>query len=280
MNQLADKKAKDYLKFYRFHGVELDYDNGSGQFIGTCPDCQKGEHFYVLATTGQYHCHFCGFEGNTYAFMGYLLERGRNRDLGGLSDSRRIRERCLHDHQIIKHPLTGDWAIPTFTNGGTPNNLYTYRLSVRKGRYEIRSSPGCNQQLYRYWLITREQTTIYVCEGHWDTLALVDILSAIRYRKDPKTEKGKYLQTTNPDNSLLKTTAVVGAPGAVTFKKDWLFYLRNRHVRLLFDNDESGQKGMDRLVKMIEKNRTPVSSLQRIQWKERDHNDIRDFLTV
>jgi hypothetical protein len=46
------------------------------------------------------------------------------------------------------------------------------------------------------------------------------------------------------------------------------------------DNDESGQKGMDRLVKMIEKNRTPVSSLQRIQWKERDHNDIRDFLTV
>jgi hypothetical protein len=77
---------------------------------------------------------------------------------------------------------------------------------------------------------------LFVCEGPFDALALETHLCAVKKRK------------------LFDVLAV---PSANVFREKWLKYLKGRTVRLVFDNDEAGRKGQERIAKLVRDKRVP-----------------------
>jgi hypothetical protein len=63
-------------------------------------------------------------------------------------------------------------------------------------------------------------TTVYLCEGEWDTIAMRWLLQKVG-----------------------APGAVVGVPGASVFKKDWPQFFLEKDVICLYDSDEAGDNG-------------------------------------
>lgn len=267
----------DIRKFYFFFGVDLS-STGSDQLIGTCPFCHKDSHFYVYIgsptpkkSPGMFDCKRCGERGNHYTFLTKLHEVSCSleQDYSDLSESRGIGEATFGFAQLCASFNTGEVFIPSFTENGTINNLY--KLVTQKGKLQVRSAPApCSQKLYRQASIKNSHTTVWVCEGHWDTLVWLETLAHLSERGNKLILKGKP----DFDNSLLQQNAVVGVPGANTFKEEWVKSLKGKHVVLLYDNDEAGWKGMNQATRKLE----GIRSLHKVIWREGDENDLRDHL--
>jgi len=69
---------------------------------------------------------------------------------------------------------------------------------------------------------------------------------------------------------------VLSVPGAGIFKRNWSEYFEGRNVRIVYDNDEAGDKGSSRAGSMLQ---GVAKNVQYIHWPESrpDGFDIRDF---
>ena len=68
---------------------------------------------------------------------------------------------------------------------------------------------------------------VYLAEGETDCISLID------------------------SGICTASTTVVAAPSATTFKLEWAVRLHGKTVVLCFDNDEAGQKGVERVSKLL-----------------------------
>lgn len=274
--------------FYYKYGVELS-SNGD-QLRGDCPFCRKSGHFEVYGgekqtkdkSPGMFNCWVCGESGNVYGFIKTLLERSTPKELPPdyyhkLAYNRGLLPTTFHHCGFVRSAITGEWLFPAYNQKKALANLYT-ATKVKKGRevkYEISSGASpLTQQLYRINTVTKETKTVYITEGHWDTLVLIETLACLAKRGNQHL----LLKEPNYESPLLKETAVLGLPGVNIWKPQWGFVFKNRDVVLCFDNDEPGHKGRTKLCGVIQATDHKPSSLRILNWRSGDPNDLRDLL--
>lgn len=269
--------AANYRKFWYVYGVELS--KGSPEMIGDCPFCGKEHHLFVNAKKGLWDCKSCGEKGNHTTFLTQLHDQSSSspEDLRELADDRGLKVETLQFADVKKSFLTGTYLLPTKNVKGNIVNLFRSDPEQNGDgvlKWPVLSSPApCKQQLYFSDRLRKNQV-VCICEGHWDTLALLECLLHLQQRGDRVVKKGK------PDkkNSLYASYDVAGAPGATTFMDEWLQKLRNRDIWILYDNDDPGKKGVKRLLKLLRETNVNFERVRVLQWKQSDPNDIRDVM--
>ena len=275
----TDTQKVDYRKFFYAFGVELSVGS---QLQGDCPLCEHGAHFFVNPHSGQYDCKLCGEQGNAWTFLGkyheHILKQTTDEDYASLSRERGIKPATFKHLQLAKVPGQDKWIIPTNNPDGKLTNLYQM-LPTESGGYMMMSSPApCAQLPYRADTITKDTNTIWICEGQSDTAVWLEVLASLA-----KLGNGEFKLKGRPNfnNDILKTNAVIGAPGCQTFKKHWLKLLDGKNVVVMFDNDDAGRKGVNRIVSMIGKSKYKPLSFQSLIWHENDPDkmDLRDVLS-
>ena len=249
------EESQNYVGAFECHGVEFTRTSGI-QSIGTCPFCDKEDHFYVNRDTGQWDCKACGENGNVITFLGKIAElwheETSEQDFKALAKLRGISATTLKNWGL---GWDGDyWLIPCRASSGQVHDLR--RWDPESGR--ILSTSGCTVQLFgadRLTKASRDRTT-WLCEGEFDAMALHSILRRA-HRRD----------------------VVVAVPGAGIFKKAWPKLFRDRPVRLCYDADKAGAKGTEKAVSML---RGIARSLHAIRWHgdTPDGFDVRDMISA
>ena len=205
---------------------------------------------------GMYHCKVCGAKGNGYTFLTELheqcFEATEQKQFNDLAKKRSLSANTLKREKIAFDSATKRWLIPIQNGSAHLANLLTYDPSIKS--HSTRSTANCARHFYRANKIA-ETGPIYVCEGEWDALALLSLM-----------ERGN-----------IHGNNVVAVPGAETFKKEWIQYLKGRDVVLLYDNDSSGQDGKAKVIDLI---KDEVASLRSVHWPTSlpEKYDIRDFV--
>lgn len=241
------------LKAYQFHGVKIEKQSGN-EACATCPFCGKEGHFYINTGNGLWSCKKgCG-EGNLYTFLARIhalyLEKTTKSDWKSLQNHRSIDWSILKEHQLA---YTGSsWLLPIYNVQGALANLMLFPWTDKKPK--LLSTPGCAQHLFNAHRVQRTGP-VYICEGQWDAMALQWLL------RQAHQDAEDY--------------SVVGVPGASVFKADWVPLFQDRQVVLLYDHDEEGRRGMEKVASLLRS-----SSVRSIRWPANlpAKYDIRDFI--
>ena len=106
--------------------------------------------------------------------------------------------------------------------------------------------------LYGWEYIDNKKGLVWICEGHWDAIALSEMI----------------------DN---KKDCILSTPGAGIFKSDWITLLKDKRINILFDNDEPGKIGS---IKIYNSLKTSANYIKFIHWNPslKDGYDINDAL--
>ena len=280
--QNAQQNPVDHRKFYYAFGVTTVFKNN--QLLGQCPFCQKENHFFINKNTGQFDCKSCGVSGNNWSFIqkfhAMLLEKPQS--YGWLVGNRYLKTETLEHCQLVEAP-TGEWLIPVRSQKDVIVNLYRAYIETKEDREKLTviSSPSpCSQHLYRADTIKAHHKRIYVCEGHWDAMALIEIMAHLQVSTIDDQPSLKMKGSPNYNGDIFQENAIVAVPGATTFKEGWLPIFKGKEIVLIFDNDKPGRLGCDRLVNMIQESSHRPATLAKVIWKDDDVKDVRDLLAV
>lgn len=236
-------KVPKLLQPLECHGFDPQGESG-GELYGNCPLCDDERHFYVNRTTGQWNCKKCDASGNVHSFLSQylnvLLDATSTRDYKRIAKERGIPWRAFKRFKVA---WDGEhWILPAFTTKGSVSDLRRWRFGTKS----LMATKGCSTQLFglQNWT-SRPDATIYLCEGEWDTIALDELM-----RSAGKEDK---------------SYCVLGVPGSDTFKKGWEEYFSGRKVRLLYDNDEAGDRGSTKVGNKLIK---VAKELKFINWPD------------
>lgn len=142
-------------------------------------------------------------------------------------DLRWLKARGLTDSTIRKAMLgyvaegrfRDSIAIPYLNPDGTVRTIRFRYLNPRRQKYD--NFKGANIHIYN--VANTAQAKVWLCEGEFDSL----ILSQLGF-------------------------PAVGVPGASGFKPDWKYLFVNcEQVSLVFDGDEAGERGANRLASIL-----------------------------
>lgn len=290
------------LKPYISHGVSLSGDGD--QRAADCPFCGKEQKFYVSVKTGLYQCKVCGTGnakggGNPLVFLRELWKLSDKQgtdDYASLSGDRKL----LYPEtpllwEIVKSATTGDWLVPGYGVDGKLHQLYHYVSIQEKGQWVKRllPTPGVHEEgkshgLHGVNLFDKSKSTVYLCEGLWDGIALWEILRACK-----RDDEGK-LVFAGEASSLLKDANVLAAPGCNVWQDQWCQLLGGKHVILCYDSDHpnektgksAGYEGMQRVCDSLATASPPPASVKMIHWGPAGYSpdlksgwDLRDSLS-
>ena len=247
----------DYSKYakaktFAAHGVEWRGLRGN-QLFGMCPFSGKADKFYLNVDNWLWDSKSAGLSGNITTFL-ELIHKEYRENIGedeyiALAGHRGIPKSELEYWDI---GWSGDrYVLPVRDNTGHIVDLRIYDLETK----QMRSTAGCNTGLIGAQAFKDDATSpVYLCEGEWDAMAL------------------RWLLRLNKAEGI-----VVGAPGAGTFKQEWVPWFSGRRVHVHYDHDAPGIKGELTVDKRL---RTAVKSLQYVHWPEDlpDGFDVRDWV--
>lgn len=287
-------EVPEKLRPYIFHRVDLSWNDRSA--TGDCPWCGRESKFNVNLETGMWRCYVCGEGsdkggGNAYTFLRKLREMAdkNTTDYSSLAVDRRLLPDTLVHWELAMSPLTGDWLVPGYNIQGKLCQLYRYVRGSKRSL--LLPTPELGHQLHGVSLMHKDASTVYVCEGPWDAMALWEALRQCKRSGDELTI------TANVERSLLSEANVLAVPGASTFSDAWLPLFESKQVVLMYDNDHprvnpktgklappAGWAGMKRATGMLS---SKAASIRILRWSgEADHEaslpsgfDIRDALT-
>lgn len=285
------------LRPYVFHGVNLEWSDSSTQAEGDCPFCGKPK-FSVNIETGKYRCWSCATGnskggGNISVFMQKLYEKAvaftHQTEFGDFVRNRQLlRPETAVEFGMARSPMTHDWLMPGYNTDGKMIQLYRYVTVGNKRR--LLPTPTLGHKLhFPEWMITKKFTTIYVCEGPWDAMALYEVL-----RMSKQTDDG-LKHTGNVDSSLLADSLVIAVPGCQVWSAEWSELTAGKNVVLMYDNDHPnngvesvGYTAMQRVIKLLKDTAPEPASIKYLAWggpgKTHDPalpsgTDVRDYLT-
>lgn len=246
------------LGVYETFGLGFTEDKAGKNALAHCPFCSYDEpKFSVAIKTGQYRCLHCGEKGNTYAFLQRMHARLQAAtsvsDYKSLEDLRGIPWRSLRNDSLAFDEDRNRWLIPVANGHGSVSNLLQWNVPENGEKSPLMSMPGCSMHL-RGIEDVKPGDTILICEGYWDEVALKSLL----------------------EEAGISGFSVVSAPGSNTFKDEWVKFLLNRDVVLLYDNDKSGRQGIELVTKKLA---GKARSIRSIHWPKgtADRYDVRDF---
>jgi hypothetical protein len=224
--------AESKRRIFECLGVSLG-ESSSENVQGDCPFCGKENHFYVNQLTGQWDCKSCIKSGNMFTFLEEISEKAfretHAKDWYKLTLNRSTSRHVNGGAPVSPHiPAEAfkrwhmgwsgtEWYIPCFSEKGTVRDIRRWS----GGR--VMSTEGCHLQLggLQELAIAQKGTTVWVCEGEWDAIALRWLLDLAGYTTD----------------------VVVYVPGAGVFKQEWVPFFKGMRVILCYDNDDSGDRG-------------------------------------
>jgi predicted transcriptional regulator len=283
-------KLKDHpekLQPFVFFGVELRV--GSKESEGGCPFCLSPGHFFVETQTGKWACHKCNVSGNIPVFLNKLHEHATELCIPEAYNSL-AEDRSIEVAELRRWGVTfweGHPIIPAYNHHKRLANLYK---CVRiDDKWKVLSCPTCNLHPFGINLM-KGVGPLWVQEGPWDGMAMTGALGRTRLAEN------RYVETMDPDRSLIGGCDVIALPGCGSFKPEWLRYLKDRDVRLCFDNDHPrkrpdksvfrpGWDGMQKVITTIHREGTFPESLHLIKWGPDGHttelpdgHDVRDVI--
>ncbi len=227
--------------------------------IGNCPFCGKRGHFFINneSKNKTWDCKRCGRGGGFKRFLEEMVTlcfENLQKDKAAakrLQQHRGISLRTIERFSIGYHPQTEQYILPSFTIDG--KGILTAKLYDFKN---MRNISGGTAAMYGMWDAERlkNASDIVLCEGEWDAMVMSEII----------------------DRTKVTGTAVLGVPGAGVFKGDALPLCQDRNVYLIYDNDEAGERGMEKASAAL----GPIArKIMRVKWPESftEGFDLRDF---
>jgi ribosomal protein L37AE/L43A len=231
----VENDVPERLKPYIFHGVNLTWTDKVA--TGDCPWCGREGKFSADVETGMWKCFVCGEGsdkggGNVYTFLQLLWKMADKdtTDYSELAADRKLLPDTLVQWELVVSPLTGDWLIPGYNAKRKLCQLY--RRVVGEQRSLLMPTSGLSHQLFGVPLLNNDNSTIYVCEGLWDGMALWEAMGQCKYSGDEGLSA-----TSNPSYSLLSESSVLAAPSCSAFSESWLPLFKDKTVVLMYDND-------------------------------------------
>lgn len=232
------------ITLFESHGFKKIKDSG-GQIVGLCPFCRK-EKFYINAENGKWDCKVCGISGGFQSFIteiyAKLLKVFDKKHLAVLAKDRGLKTSTLENCGVVYNVASGRYNIPIKNPDNTLADLRSYRIGGK-----LMSSIGAQNFLFNFDRL-QSDGPIWLCEGEWDAMALMECLTEAN---------------------------ILGVPGASTFKDSWGSFFQNREVSVLYDNDEAGNVGARRVFNKIGQ----IAKLKFVHWPKtfNDGFDIRDL---
>lgn len=290
------------LKPYISHGVDLTWAGDVGHATADCPFCGKQDKFSVEVKTGRWRCWSCGSGtdkggGNSYTFLRELWKAARagtNGTINTLATARKLLyPETLTLWEVATSPLTGNWLVPGYGPKGGIDQLYRYQKTA-KGQ-ALLPTGGMPHAVHGANLYDAACSTVWVCEGAWDGMALWETM---RYSKPDGN--GGYILAGAP-SSLLKEASVLAVAGANNFVAGVLPLLAGKDVILAFDSDHpgadtkasapfigaAGHDGIVRACRQLKAADDPPRSIRYVHWGDEGFDptrasgwDVRDELTA
>lgn len=249
-------KAYPKAKVFAAHGVDFTDQHGA-ELVGSCPFSGKEDKFYVNSETWLWDSKSAGLSGNLQGFLRQIHEHEylpeiNDTTLKALAAHRKIPSSIFRQFELGWMGNGDRYVIPIKDVNGHYVDLRMYDMDAKV----MRSTSGCNVGLFgAHQLADRPNEPIYVCEGEWDTMAMVWLL---RKNEAPGV--------------------VVGVPGAGVFKQEWVPMFSGRRVHIIYDNDDPGIAG----ELTVQKRLTGVArTLTYTHWPAElpDGFDLRDWVT-
>ncbi len=243
----------DYIKLFETLGCSFT-DSNSTEVVSECPRCFK-EKFYLNKSTGQFDCKVCGWQGNSYTFVSDVhasaLETTTDKQYHELRDKRGLSLQTLKRHHLAY--VDGTWLLPFKSVKGSVQNLQMYDLESNFKRY----LPSLPVRLYGLDQL-KDAPAIYLCEGPWDAIALDAQLRKLKTRM-------RY--------------GLLAVPGANIFKREWSEYFEGKTVYVLYDNDDAGRKGSEKVAKVL-KDQKSRADVRILRWPDGfpEKHDIGDLI--
>jgi len=248
---MVSEKALRAIRGFVAHGVEPEKEVGN-QVKCFCPFSNKEGKFFVNPETLLWDSKTAGVSGNFQAFLKLVgklnVQNSSSKQLGRLAKDRDLPVAAFHGWNV---GWDGEqYTIPVTDAKGRVRDLRRYKL---KGKPY--TTPGAENWLLGHDKLKRASSEpVYLCEGEWDAIALSWLLKR-----------------------LDQDGTVVGAPGANTFKKDWVGWFRGRDVIVLYDNDEAGRQGEELVKRSLQ---GQAKSLRFLEWPlaAPEGFDVRDWI--
>lgn len=246
----TSSKKQNFLPVFEFHGADLS--KSGTQYAGICPLCEDEDPlFFVNSSTGQWDCKHCGGHGNVYTFLHalYLVLRESTSEskLNSLAKSRRLPPAAIRDAGFVFDPDSGRYLLPIYNRLGSLVNLKAY---VKEKRQFYNSPSPIISHLFNSQKLTSSKDVIYVCEGEWDAIALENVFNSI-----PKTRRPKGT-----------VVAVPGADNTGVFTEKILPLLEGKEIVLMYDHDEAGKRGTQKLIKLLATK--GITDIRILRWPE------------
>lgn len=300
----SNNSAKDVIKPYRFHGLDVSLKDGEKQANCNCPFCLKEGKFSINVDTGLWRCLVCGTGndkggGNLYTFIRALWQHGDKATNPPHYKELAANRKLLYADTVMqweaaRHPITNEWCIPGYSVECKQVQLYRYAKLPGKNSRSLMATPTLKHGIFanQHGNNKPNNPKVYLFEGPWDAMAFWEVLRAAKQGDDNHLH-----HTASPEASLLAQASVMAVPGCNVFNEQWATMFAGKDVYLMFDNDHDkevngkviespGYAGMRRVAQLLAKSEEPPNTIHIIKWgNSGTHNpelpngyDVRDHL--
>lgn len=251
---MAAKKA-DIIALLESYGVQLK-EVKEDEYKGTCPFCDKENHFYANRKKRTYICHKCNEKGTVKDFLGFLWKFfSENLTFSAIADlakCRRLPEDVFLNLQLGY--FQGTYYFPVILSEGDLTDLRRFQPGKK-----VQSSAGTITGIYEGKSLfdnDKANEPVYLCEGEFDTIVMNYLL-----------------------RKLGRKGFAIGVPGANIFKTNWIPFFTNRDVIICYDHDSAGEQGKDKVIELLGEK---PNSIKYLAWKDDfpQKYDISDFVTA
>ena len=189
----------------------------------------------------EFQCFGCKQSGNAYTiirqFYDSLPELSRQQSIELTKHKKGIKPLALKNIGIKCYLNT--YYIPIYNNLNSLTALHKYKI----GDEAVFSSPKpISLTIIGLQHLNKKHNNVLICEGHWDYITL--------YNYDLGTD-----------------TDLLGVSGSF-YPASYLHYLKNKHICLLFDNDEAGKAGIEHIARNIKLTSTEIKSISYLDWSK------------
>lgn len=256
-----DEEFKKVKPFVTHHVLNLDSDKCiDGNYKVDCPFCGASA-FAIQKKEGLFKCWDCSVSGNAYTFLQMFYDQKHSEtkitQYKALSKLRKLPVDVWQMAELAYDKATRRWLIPVRNAEGSMTNLRHWRDNIPPPDKAFNmNTGGCASSLYNLERIGKA-TTIIICEGEWDGMAMEWLLTQAK----------------------IKDTAVVAVPGADSFKEEWCKHFADKIVYLMYDNDDRGKAGLTKAADMLRQH-TRCREILGIKWPTsyRDKYDVSDHI--
>lgn len=167
--------------------------------------------------------------------------------LDAILEARGLDLDTIKNYKIGYESRSKRYIIPVYDEDGRLVNFRKYRLGAGPSSQKMSNELGYGSPARLYPIAELESQDIVICEGEWDALVCI--------------EHG--------------ISAVTGTHGVDTWLPDWSPKFEGKNVTIIYDNDQAGRLGANRVKRSVAKYANTVRVIEAIAPEE--GGDLTDW---